>query len=152
MKHIEHRDLVAGLLLLAFGLFVAVYASSNYRIGEASRMGPGYFPMVLGWVLAGLGAVVVLLAFRKTLQVLHPPPFSLRPFLAVLASILVFSLLVERLGLVPATVALTAVAVFAERPMRLKRSLWLAAGLALIAWLIFTVALNMSLPAFAFKF
>lgn len=150
MKNIEHRDLAAGALLCACGLFVALYASSNYTIGDAGSMGPGYFPMVLGWVLAGLGVIIALLAFRKTVQVLHPPAFRLRPILAILASILVFSLLVERLGLVPATVALTAVAVFAERPFRLKRSLLLAAGLSLISWLIFTVALSMSLPAFNF--
>jgi hypothetical protein len=150
MKHIEYRDLAAGALLLALGLFVAIYASSNYRIGEANHMGPGYFPMVLGWVLAGLGAIIALLAFRKTVQVLHPPAFQLRPILAVLLAILVFSLMVERLGLVPATVGLTAVAVFSERPIHLKRSLWLAAGLSLISWLIFTVGLQMTLPAFNF--
>jgi putative tricarboxylic transport membrane protein len=150
VRQIEFRDLVAGTLLLALGMFVAHYAAAHYRIGDPGQMGPGFFPVALGWTLAALGLVIALFAFRKTVHALHPPPFALRPLIAVLAAVLVFSLLVERLGLVPATFALTLVAVFAERPFRWRRTLLLAASLALISWLIFTVALKMTLPAFTF--
>lgn len=150
MKHIEYRDLIAGIVLAGFGLFVALYAAGHHTIGEPARMGPGFFPVALGWVLVGLGVVIAMLAFRKTVQVLHPPPVSLRALIAVPVAILVFSLLVERLGLVPATVALTFVAVFAEKPFKLRRTVLLAAGLSLLAWLIFTVWLGMTLPAFNF--
>lgn len=150
MRHIEYRDLVAGIILSAFGLSVALYAASHYQVGAPSRMGPGFFPVALGWTLTGLGGVIALMSLRKTVQVLHPPPFALRALIAVPAAILVFSLLVEPLGLVPAAVALTCVAVFAEKPVRLRRTLLLGASLALISWLIFTVGLGMTLPAFAF--
>lgn len=150
MKHIEYRDLIAGIVLASFGLFVALHAGSHYSIGQASQMGPGFFPVGLGWVLVGLGGVIALLAFRKTVQVLHPPPVSLRALIAIPAAILVFSLLVERLGLVPATVALTFIAVFAEKPFKLRRTVLLAAGLSLLSWLIFTAWLGMTLPAFTF--
>lgn len=150
MRHIEYRDLIAGIVLATFGLFIALYAVNHYAIGEPSRMGPGYFPAALGWILVALGIVVALLAFRKSVQVLHPPPVSLRALIAVPAAILIFSLLVERLGLVPATVALTGVAVFAEKPFNPRRTVLLAAGLALISWLIFSVGLGMTLPAFTF--
>lgn len=148
MRHIETRDLIAGGVLAAFGVFVALYAAHHYEVGEPSRMGPGFFPVALGWLLAGLGVVIALMSLRKTVQVLHPPPVSLRALLAIAAAILVFSLLVERLGLVPATVALTFVAVFAERPVRWRRTLLLAGGLSLLSWLVFTVGLGMTLPAF----
>lgn len=150
MRHIEYRDLVAGLLMAGLGLFVAAYAASHYRMGDAARMGPGYFPTVLGLVLAALGLLIVAFAFRKAVHVLSPPPFVWRPLLAVLAAILVFSALVERLGLVPATIGLTFVVVLAERPFQLRRTLLLAIGLALISWLIFAVGLQMTLPAFTF--
>lgn len=152
MRHIDVRDLIAGVLLAALGLFTALYAAGHYKIGDVARMGPGFFPMLLGWVLVGLGLLITLLAFRKTVHLLKPPPLALRAMLAVSAAVLVFSLLVERLGLVPATIVLTLIAVAAERPYRLRRTLVLAACLALIAWLIFSVALNMTLPAFAFSF
>jgi hypothetical protein len=150
MRQIEYRDLAVGLLMTGLGLFVAIYAASHYSMGDAARMGPGFFPTILGGVLVALGLLIVLFAFRKTVHALHPPPFVLRPLIAVLAAILVFSLLVERLGLVAATIALTFVVVLAERPFRLRRTLLLAGGLALISWLIFTVGLQMTLPAFTF--
>jgi hypothetical protein len=148
MKHVDWRDLTAGSLLLALGLFVALYAGSHYRIGTAARMGPGFFPMVLGYLLAALGLVIALLGLRRAVHVLQPPPLLWRPLFSVFASILVFSLTVERLGLVPATLALTAVAALSERPLRVRRTLILAVGLALMSWLIFTLALRMTLPAF----
>lgn len=150
MRHIGYRDLVAGAVMMVLGLFVALYAGSHYEIGRPAHMGPGFFPVVLGWVLAGLGLVIALFAFRKTVHTLHPPLFALRAITAVSIAILVFSLLLEWLGLVPATVALTFVVVFAERPLQLGRTLLLAISLALISWLIFTVGLQMTLPAFAF--
>lgn len=148
MKTIDYRDLCAGLLLAAVGLFVALYASSNYGIGQPARMGPGFFPVMLGWILTALGTLTVLLSLRKTVQAIEPPRLALRPLLAILAAIAVFSLLVVRFGLVPAAVAMTFVASFAERPYNLKRTALLGIGLALLSWLIFTVGLNMTLPAF----
>lgn len=150
MRHIEYRDLVAGIVLAALGLFVALYAGSHYTVGQASRMGPGFFPVALGWVLVVLGAIIAVLAFRKGVHALTPPPFALRPLIAVPAAILAFSLLVNRLGLVPATIALTFIAVAAETPYKWKRTAILALSLSLIAWLIFTVGLSMTLPAFTF--
>ena len=150
MKYVDIRDLIAGTLLMALGLFVALYATSQYPIGTLERMGAGFFPVVLGWVLVGLGLIIALLAFRKTVHVLTPPPFAWRALVAISAAILVFGLLVERLGLVPATVAMTFIAVFAERPIRWRRTVLLGLSLALISWLIFSVGLKMTLPAFTF--
>lgn len=150
MKHVDIREFAGGLLLIVFGLFVALYAASNYTIGAPARMGPGFFPVVLGWLLAGLGVIITLLAFRQTVQHLHPPPFRPRPFLAVLGAILVFSLVIGRLGLVPATFALVCVAAFGESPYRLRRTVLLGICLGLLAWLVFTLGLQMTLPAFNF--
>ena len=152
MKQIELRDLIGGLALCAIGLFVALYAGSHYEVGRAARMGPGFFPVMLGWLLVGLGLLIVLLSFRRRVQALTPPPFRLRPLLAVLAAVAVFSLLIGRLGLVPATVALTFVAALGERQFKLRRTALLAVFLALLVWLTFTLGLGMQLPAFSFAF
>lgn len=151
MKYLDTRELIAGLSLMAVGLFVALYAWGHYQIGQPARMGPGFFPVVLGSVLALLGVIVALMAFRPTLHVLIPPPFAVRPLLAVLASVAVFSLLINRLGLIPATFALTLVAALAERPYKLRRTVLLSIALSAIAWLTFTLGLQMNLPAFAFQ-
>lgn len=149
---VDWRDLVGGLACMAIGLFVVRYASQHYTVGEAARMGPGFFPVVLGWVLIGLGAMIGLLSLRHTVQLLEPPPWRPRALAAVLAAVVVFALLVERAGLVPATLALTLVASAAQRPYRWPRALGLGLALALLAWLIFSVGLQMTLPAFAVPF
>jgi len=150
MNHIDVRDLIGGALLIAFGAFVALYAGHEYMVGQPARMGPGFFPVALGWILVGLGVIITLLAFRKTVHVLQPPPFTLRGLVAVLAAIVAFAVLVTPAGLVPATIALTFIAALAEQKFRLRRTALLAASLSLLAWLIFTVGLQMTLPAFAF--
>lgn len=147
---IDIRELIAGLILIAIGVTVSVYAGEHYQFGSTAQMGPGYFPVVLGWVLAVLGVIVSLMAFKRTVHGLTPPLFALRPLLAVLAAITAFMLAVERAGLVPATWLLVFVAALAERPYKWRRTLTLALSLSLIVWLIFSVALQMTLPAFNF--
>ncbi len=149
MKHLDLRDFIAGAALVAVGLFVALYASSHYRVGAPARMGPGFFPTMLGYLLAGLGAIVVLFSFRKTIHALTPPPFELRPFLAVLIAVAAFSVLIERIGLVPTTIVMTVIAAFANSQFRLGRALLLGVCLAVLSWLIFSIGLQMTLPAFA---
>ena len=150
MIRIDYRDLASGLLLIAAGLFVAIHAMTNLELGTMARMGPGYFPMVLGWLLTALGVVIALLSLRGAIVDALAPRLAFRPLLAVFCSLLIFSFLIEPFGLVPATMALTAIAVFAERKPPLRRSVLLAIGLSFVAWLIFTVALQMTLPAFHF--
>ena len=150
MKNMDSRDLLGGLILIGVGLFVALYAANHYSIGETSRMGPGYFPVALGWILAALGLVIAALSFRRTLHVLTPPPLKLRAMFAVLVSIALFALLLERLGLVPAAMVLAFVASFAGGKFRIRRTLALAVSLAILVWLVFTLGLQMTMPAFAF--
>lgn len=150
MKNVDRNDLLGGLLLIVIGGFVALYAGTHYQVGQPARMGPGFFPVSLGCILAGLGVVVTLLAFRTKIHALTPPPFRPRPLAAVLGAVLAFSFIVDRFGLVPATIVLVFIAAFAETPYKLKRTAILSVSLSLLAWLIFTVGLQMTLPAFTF--
>lgn len=146
------RDLVAGLAMLAVGVFVALYASSNYQVGSAERMGPGYFPTLLGWILAFFGLVVALLSFRAVVHLLTPPPFTPRPFIAVIVSVWLFSVLISRIGLIPTTIVTVMVTAVGSNSFRPARALVLGVSLSVIAWLIFTLGLQMTLPAFAWGF
>ncbi|MDP1968647.1 MAG: tripartite tricarboxylate transporter TctB family protein, partial [Burkholderiaceae bacterium] len=55
----NHKDFFAGLMFCAIGLAFAIGAT-NYKIGEGARMGPGYFPIMLGVILALIGVVILL--------------------------------------------------------------------------------------------
>ncbi|MEO7939667.1 MAG: tripartite tricarboxylate transporter TctB family protein, partial [Burkholderiaceae bacterium] len=136
MKHVDTRDLFGGLILIALGAFVSLYAANHYVVGQAERMGPGYFPVALGWLLAILGLVVALFAFKPSLHHTTPPKFRPRPFFAILLSVAAFAFTVSRFGLVPGTVLLTVIAVFAEPGIRWRRTILLALSLSLLAWLI----------------
>ncbi len=69
MKARNGKDCWAGLMFLGFGLFF-VLVSLNYPMGSAVRMGPAYFPTVLGGLLAILGSVIFVRAFVSKLE--HP--------------------------------------------------------------------------------
>ena len=146
------RDLVASILMIAGGLFVALYASHHYQVGTAARMGPGYFPMVLGYILAAIGAVIALLSLRATVHILKPPPFTLRPFLAVIAAVALFALLITRIGLVPTTILMVIVTASGSDSFQPRRAVVLGVCLSVIAWLIFSLGLQLTLPAFAWEF
>jgi len=63
MKIKSEKDLWAGLMFIGFGLFFAIWAVTHYQMGTAVRMGPAYFPTMLGGLLAFLGVLVLLEAF-----------------------------------------------------------------------------------------
>src|SRR5512147_432615 len=98
MKIKSPRHFWAGLMFIAFGVFFLVVAQMNYQMGTAVRMGPGYFPTVLGGILAVLGAIVL----TGSLAVEGPPVAKLhfRPLIFILISSLAFAYLLKPLGLV----------------------------------------------------
>jgi putative tricarboxylic transport membrane protein len=142
----DAAELAGGLIVFAGGCAVALGATS-YRLGELTRMGPGYFPMVVGTVLALMGLGLVL-ASRSTATSL--PVLRLRPALAVFAGLIFWALTIERLGLAPSTLGLVILVSLAqERP----NPVMIAATAAfLIAFSIgvFIYALAIPIPAIRF--
>jgi len=103
-------EAAGGLLIVAGGCAVALSATT-YRVGELTRMGPGYFPLVVGIVFALMGLGLVL-ASRTTETTL--PPLRFRPAFAVFAGLLFWALTIERFGLAPATLGLVVLVSLAQ--------------------------------------
>src|SRR5436309_2694627 len=105
MSRVKHpQDFWAGILFLVVGA-LAVWFGRNYTFGTATKMGAGYLPTVLSWMLIGLGAF---LALRALFESGTPIERSLvRPQLFIVLAIVVFGILIERVGLVPAVVVST---------------------------------------------
>ena len=137
------KDFYAGLLFVAFGV-AAMVLSGSYPIGSASRMGPGYFPRVLGTLVIGLGAVLCLRGFRPTAEA--RPSWRWRPLTLVLASVGLFSLTAPWLGLALAGMALVFVASMASREFRWKEALLSSVILGLSAVVVFVFGLGIPLP------
>lgn len=139
MQKWDHIDLVGGILLLGIGLLTAIYASSHYSLGTPSNMGPGMFPTILGSILAVLGVMVIVPAFMRAEAL---PPLEYRSLIFVIASLLVFALILQHFGLVPAVAALTLTAALASPYFSLIQSIIIAIALSVIAVLTFTVGLG----------
>jgi hypothetical protein len=105
----DKKDFSAGIMYIILGGFFALFAG-NYPMGTAVRMGPAYFPTVLGWILAGLGLIVLVRSF--ILQGEEPRKTNYRPLLLVLGSVFVFGFLLDKAGLVVASFLMMFISAF----------------------------------------
>ena len=148
-------DFLSGLLLtLAGGAFA--YGADAYDIGEASQMGPGYFPRLVGALTVIVGAILIL---RSALDRSRSPapategPWALRPLAFIVAANLGFGVMVAGLpqlelppmGLVAGVYVLTVLASFAEPGSKVSVTLALATVLCVIA-LGITALLSLNIP------
>lgn len=137
------KDIFAGLIYIAFGL-AAILLARGYEIGSATRMGPAYFPTVLGGLLALIGAISLV----RGLIIPGAPlaRFAWRPLAIVIGASVLFGLLLRPAGLVPAILSLVIVGALASRRFRLVPTLLLAAGLAAFSALVFVKGLGVPAP------
>jgi hypothetical protein len=140
------RDVAAGGIFILFGLAFGIDAMLELKIGTALRMGPGYFPLILGTILIGLGAAIVVQGLRLENVSLSSP--SWRALALILLSPLVFGVTVRGLGLVPAILLSSGIAVFASRRTTPMMALSVPVGLAVLCVLIFKYGLGLLLPLF----
>jgi len=148
MNRLGSADFVLGLVLMAFGLWVAGYAYANYNLGAVRNMGPGMFPMWLGLILAGLG----LLVFLKGLSTSgYAERLDLRTSLSVLAGVAGFALSLDRFGLVPAIFVLTILSSYASNRLTLIYALLLGLVLSAMAYGLFGLLLGLQVQAFRWR-
>jgi hypothetical protein len=145
----DWADLIGGVLLVGFGTWFALHSAEAYNIGELRRMGPGFFPLVLGILVAVFGLVLIVPALLRPAPL--PVP-ALRPLITIVGGGLAFAWLIEPTGLVPATVALVCVVVLAETEVRVVRTVILAAALSAMGVGVFTEGLGIPIPAFRWGF
>src|SRR5580765_7899136 len=144
MKVKSPQDFWAGLMFIAFGLFFVVVAMKNYQMGSSVRMGPAYFPVVLGGMLAVLGAVVLVNAL-----VIEGPAvakFHFRPLLFIAASSLAFAYLLKPLGLPLAAIALVFICAYGGHEFKWKEVAIMSVVLVIFSVLVFVEALALPFP------
>lgn len=141
----SQADFLAGLLFVAFGV-AAMLLAANYPAGEVRRMGPGYFPMLLGALLTALGALISLRALW--LRGVPIGRLALRPMLLVSGAILGFALGITYLGLIPAAVAVVVIASLANTPVRRREVAIAAIALAAFSAALFVWGLGLTINLF----
>ena len=139
----NNRDLIAGLLFLVLG-GLAIILARDYPLGTTMRMGPGYFPTVLGGILLLFGAYVLARGIRSGEKV--KGEWGWRPLAWITLSIVLFGYLLDRAGLVPATVVTLFVAAAAGREFRFKEVLVLAIVMTAFSVAVFSWGLKLPYP------
>ena len=143
MKIKSPKDFWAGLMFIAFGLFFLVVAR-NYQMGSAVRMGPAYFPTVLGGIMAVLGAIV----FFQSLVVdgEKVPKMVFKPIFFISLSLVLFGYLLKPLGFILALVVLIFVCAFGGHEFRAKEVAILTVVLIIFSVLVFVKGLTLPFP------
>lgn len=144
----ENRDFLAGLLFLALGAG-GFYVALSYPFGNVQQMGPGFFPRVLGVILAGFGIVTMVRGLRSGTRV--EGGWAWFPLAVITAALVAFGWLMERVGLLPSLAVLTIASAYAGKEFRPGEAVLLAVAMCLLAWAIFIWGLDLPYPLFAFE-
>ena len=130
-------------MFLAFAA-VGLLAARGYSLRTPGRMGPGYFPMLLGAVLGGLGLVLVVRSFVSAGDVLTR--LHVLPLAIIALGVCLFGVFIERLGLVISLIVVTVVTALASRESRPMEFAALALVLAGFSVGVFVYGLRLPLP------
>lgn len=141
-----NRDLIGGVLLMALGAFVAYYASTHYELGTLRRMGPGMFPTLLGYLLCVVGLLIAAPSLYRARSDAQGEPVEWRSLITVGGALAAFALTVNKLGIIPAILLMTAISAYADGRLRPLGILLLGGVLAGLAVLVFHVLLGTPFP------
>ena len=145
MKIRDQKNFWSGVMFIAFGAFFAGWAQ-HYDMGSAARMGPAFFPTMLGALTFLLGIIVLI----DGLATEHPDgkiePFNFRALALVLGSVVAFGLLLRPAGLLVALFVLVGVSSLGSHEFRLRDVLLLSIGMSLLVLAVFIYGLSMTIP------
>ncbi|MEJ7929227.1 tripartite tricarboxylate transporter TctB family protein [Ramlibacter sp. AN1015] len=154
MRIKNEKDFVAGLMFTVVGVAFA-WGATNYNIGEGARMGPGYFPLLIGVLLAILGLIVAFQGLVVETEDGNPiGSIAWRPLVFIILSNLIFGVAlgglpgigIPAMGLIVGIYALTIVAAMAGDQFRWKEVLILATVLAIGSYFAFVYMLSLQFP------
>jgi len=148
LRLLARKNVLAGLMFIGIAA-LGLWVSRNYPIGTALRMGTGYVPRLLCWILLGLGAVVLVQGLRAAESERPAGPGALTqlwPLVVVTLSLVAFGLALEQLGLVPSILLLIGIGSLAARGIKAWEALAAALGLIVLSYVIFILGLGLTIP------
>ena len=142
----SRRDVLVGSLFILIALGFG-WEASNYDMGRAIRMGPGFIPMLLAVILAILGAIIAVTGMRKDERIV-PSPIPWKGIALVCLALVLFGELGAALGLVPIVFLGTAIVALASARNTIVSSVSIAFCMSILCWLVFKLGLGITLPTF----
>lgn len=146
----DRKDFNAGIMYVFIGGFFAGWAQ-NYPMGSAVRMGPAYFPTLLGLLLLALGVILFLRSFA-THSNAPPVPTHWRPLLCITGAAVLFGVLIGHAGLFIASAVMMVVGAFGGWDFRWKEQLIGMIGMPLICTGIFYYGLGLPFKLFPWSY
>jgi Tripartite tricarboxylate transporter TctB family len=143
---INKVDVSAGAVFALFGTYFVTGSATQLPIGTASEMGPGFFPLLLGFLLIALGGLIGIRAIGQPL--VHFGIINWRSLILVSLAPILFGLTIRGLGLGPATAISVLTASLASRRMSVTFAIILTVCLTLFCILTFSIGLGLPLPIF----
>jgi hypothetical protein len=140
---IGNKDAWAGLLLIAVGAG-AILVARDYPFGTTLRMGPGYFPVMLGALLILFGLAILAAGLRRGERIAGS--WSLRALFVLPLSLILFGLLMQHAGFVPAMLVLIFGSAAAGSEFRFVEVLLFALALTALAVVVFVWGLGLPYP------
>jgi putative tricarboxylic transport membrane protein len=139
----DHKDFWSGVLFIAFGC-AGLWFGRDFPVGTLSRMGPGFFPVMMSAALMVTGALLV----ARSLVVGGDPiePIAFWPQLLIIAAIVAFGLLIERVGLAVSVIAVAVISGVAARGLRWFELAGLALAMSAVSVALFVYLLGQPIP------
>jgi hypothetical protein len=148
MNKRDSTDIIGGLFLTALGLFFVIYAQ-RYDMGTLNRMGPAYFPVALGALLAVLGLLIAVPALTRPGS---GPSVNWKALAIIIGSVVLFGATLKFLGLIFATIVTVVFATMADDDITWRGRAVLAAVIAPLVYLIFVAGLSMTIPTWPWSY
>lgn len=139
------KDFSAGLMFIVIGAVFGLGAN-QYPMGTAVRMGPAYFPSILGWGTVILGLLVLVESFF--VDEAPPTRTAWRPLILVLGAVTLFGALINTGGLITATAVLIIVSALGGHEFRWKEAIISAVLMSITVWAVFDKALGLPFKLF----
>jgi hypothetical protein len=145
LKIKNQEDFWSGLMFIGFGI-LSIAISRDYPMGTAMRMGPGYFPTYLGAIMAILGAIITLTAFRTTGEKIKP--FAWRGMILLTIAFTIMGWGIDHVGFVPSLFGMIFCAALAGKEFRLVEVLIMSVVLIIGCIALFIYGLDLPFPLF----
>ncbi len=145
MKIRNQKDFWSAVMFVIFGVLFIVW-STDYQFGTTQRMGPGYFPTVLGILLVGFGILVGLPSIRHDAHETRVEKIGWRGLLVILGAVVLYAILLPRMGFVVSMAALVIVSAMGSKEFTWKAALLSTVVLGLFSYAVFVKGLALQFP------
>jgi hypothetical protein len=139
------KDFWTGIIFLCIGL-AAILIGSDYSMGTAGKMGPAYFPTILGGLLSLIGLAAAVRSFFREGEPIEK--FAVKETILILTGVLLFGFLIRGAGLVAAIFAVVLFSAFASAKFKVLHGVALATGMTIFAVVVFVKLLGLPIAIF----